>query len=400
MKKFFKILSVIILIGALLCGYSYYSGGTVRKTVENLNSREISTSQLQSSLNNKNTDGKSFALQCYSALTVDEQKAFDIIYEGLSSYKQSVYIYLPIEADRIFELATLVQALHPEIFWVGDSFSFASNGKLTFNYPYTRNETEEKNRQLEQKADEIYSQINPSGSDFEKALAIFDYIAKNTSYNSDAIGNLSEYPEVSTIEGVFMNNSAVCGGYSKAYQYLLLRAGIDAVTVSGKAVTADGNGNHAWVALTIDGENYYSDVTWADGFDNSEKSSFVNHTYFLMGADDIKNSHFRSDCYNFIDCTSSTDKYYINQNLYFEKYNLSSVRTAIKNEFEKNSPAAELKFAEKSEYQKAQSSLFDFESIYLILKTIDPFSTRIDTEKVSYNCNDDYNVIIIFFTPK
>ena len=59
------------------------------------------------------------------------------------------------------------------------------------------------------------------------------------------------------IIGTFKNHHAICGGYSKGFEYLLQRVGIENIWVSGHA-----GGYHAWNYVNIYGTWYLVDSTW------------------------------------------------------------------------------------------------------------------------------------------
>lgn len=60
-------------------------------------------------------------------------------------------------------------------------------------------------------------------------------------------------------------NTALCDGYTYAYQYLLQQVGIPVVRVTGKAgKSADDLQPHSWTVISLDGEWYETDPTWDD----------------------------------------------------------------------------------------------------------------------------------------
>ncbi|WP_250277793.1 immunoglobulin-like domain-containing protein [[Clostridium] colinum] len=59
------------------------------------------------------------------------------------------------------------------------------------------------------------------------------------------------------LRGAFLNKKAICGGYSKGFEYLLLKLGIENIWVNGFA-----GGPHAWNYVNIDNKWYLMDTTW------------------------------------------------------------------------------------------------------------------------------------------
>lgn len=398
MKKFFKFVFVIALAFCLLYAYNAHTNGELVQTIDKLTMvKETETTVSVTKSKNKNSVALADILN--TALTEDERKAFDIIYNGLSTHKSSVNIYQNIETDRIFELVELVLAQHPEIFWTKGDCTFSNSGRLTFKYVYSHEQAQEKTLLIEKKAEDILKNIDSKSSDYEKSLALFDYITMHTTYAYDEAADMKNHCEISTIEGVFLNGRAVCSGYSKAYQYLLSLCGIDAITISGFASAPNGSEQHAWTAQVIDDEIYFSDTTWGDSFEKSKDNSSVSHIFFLMNSEELEKTHSCSESFSAVKSQSKKD-YFVREGLYFEKYNQSEIRSKIKDTVEKDENSIHLKFANTDEYKTAKENLFDNQGIYFILRTIDPLSKKIKTDTIKYSNDDTHNTITIFFSEK
>ena len=84
------------------------------------------------------------------------------------------------------------------------------------------------------------------------------------------------------IRGTFINNYAICGGYSKGFEYLLQRVGIENIWVTGQA-----GGYHAWNNINLYGDWYLADSTWGGknwylrGSKGTENHQ-VQNTYYIM----------------------------------------------------------------------------------------------------------------------
>ena len=75
-------------------------------------------------------------------------------------------------------------------------------------------------------------------------------------------------PEAHSILGFFKNGRIVCDGYAETFQYLMHRAGVDCVMVYGsttaKANAEEGQSDHSWNKVKVNGTWYNMDVCWAD----------------------------------------------------------------------------------------------------------------------------------------
>ena len=77
------------------------------------------------------------------------------------------------------------------------------------------------------------------------------------------------YPEdAHSIAGFFSSGRIVCDGYAKVFQYLMHRAGVPCVTVSGSIISPEqaekGITDHAWNKVLLNGRWLNADICWAD----------------------------------------------------------------------------------------------------------------------------------------
>ncbi|MCX7921795.1 MAG: DUF5050 domain-containing protein [Clostridia bacterium] len=159
------------------------------------------------------------------------------------------------------------------------------------------------------KAKEIISNvIKPGMSDFEKELALHDYVVTHTSYDYENFKNNTLPYESHTPYGVLVKGIGVCDGYARTMQILLHLAGIESITILGESnlynsnsqlvnsenddkKTNDGiNINHAWNIVKIGQDYYHLDATWNDPT-NDEGNNYLLHTYFNISDNQISVNH-------------------------------------------------------------------------------------------------------------
>lgn len=131
--------------------------------------------------------------------------------------------------------------------------------------------------------------ISPDMSDYEKELAIHDYIVTTTSYDYDRLHN-GTIPESSyTAAGALINKTAVCEGYSEATKLLLNLIGIECEIVTGLA----NNTAHAWNIVKIDDQWYMLDTTYDDPvtFINDKRIETLSYDYFNVTSTTLKKDH-------------------------------------------------------------------------------------------------------------
>ena len=105
----------------------------------------------------------------------------------------------------------------------------------------------------------VYNGMN----DYEKVMAIYEYLVDAVSYDYDAFGkNADKTDTCYYLEGVFEKGRAVCDGKTKAMVLLCGIEGIPCVRAFGESRT--GGAGHAWNYVSIDGVWYLIDTTEGD----------------------------------------------------------------------------------------------------------------------------------------
>ena len=130
---------------------------------------------------------------------------------------------------------------------------------------------------------------NPSMTDFQKEIAIHDYIVNTTTYDvANAEANTlprSRY----TASGVLIDHVAVCEGYCEAFKLLLNLCNIKCDIVYGLSSDTP----HAWNIVNLEGNWYMVDVTFDDPISlTSENARKDALTYDYLN---ITNSQLRKD---------------------------------------------------------------------------------------------------------
>lgn len=392
MKRFIKIILIILIAAAGIYTYDIFSGYSISKYVDERVNFSSDEQHITSSEPSKQNELNRLL---YFQLDDEGKKLYDTIYYGVSEHKNPIFIGFNKESDNVFDILKTVLCEHPELFWCSGSCSFSSNGYLTVKYSCSKEEAQLKSQKIDAKAEELLSTLGTSQQ--EKAVQLFDYVVETTEYDFENVSNLENNPEISTIEGVLLNGRAVCGGYAKAYQFLLQRAGMQAVYVTGAANSPKGEQHHGWVCQQIDGENYFSDPTWSDSFEGHSDSNFISHTYFCLSGDEISETHKADDKFSAIKASKGSYDFFTANGFYFDEYNVTDIRTALKSSIERNQAGAELKFSFDEVYRQAVEKLIDKEELYYILLSLDPLSVNISSTEVSYSSDDSHRVLTILY---
>lgn len=106
--------------------------------------------------------------------------------------------------------------------------------------------------------------LTPDMTETEIARVYYTWICENCTYDYGATDtSLSHIPY-----SLFTTGTAVCDGYTGAYNLLLKLEGIDCTALS--------NDSHIWTVAELDGTQVHIDTTWGDG------GSAVDYGYFAM----------------------------------------------------------------------------------------------------------------------
>lgn len=160
--------------------------------------------------------------------------------------------------------------------------------------------------------------IKPGMTDYEKELAIHDYIVLNCEYG------YTDYAKEYAFRayGVLIHGKGVCNGYAEAMSMLLSCAGVENYIMIGEAYSEGEYDLHAWNAVLLDGKWYQVDATWDDPV--PDQKGFAAHSYFNV-SDDIMDDTHVWDNDNYETCSSLDYNYFEYNNLIISMDGLKSV---------------------------------------------------------------------------
>lgn len=144
--------------------------------------------------------------------------------------------------------------------------------------------------EIKKQADTVTS---GKSSDRDKAKAIYDYVAKNVSYDVKKYENDDFNWDDSALK-TLGSKTGVCQDYAYLAIAMLRASDIEARFVEGRAGGIF-PGRHAWVEANLDGEWVTLDPTWGSGYLKDGK--FVpafNEDYFDPDMSEFKKTHTRT----------------------------------------------------------------------------------------------------------
>ena len=263
--------------------------------------------------------------------------------------------YQSLSGEELMEIYFLFKNDFPQFYWLSN-IAIAGGGTIyvaVFDEFATGTARAEYTAQFKAAADQIIWQASTFKTNFEKAEFVHDIICKKMTYafNSSGTGWVDNGFTHSVI-GALVNGYGVCDGYSKAFQYIMNRLGIDCLLITG-----DANGSHAWNLVEMDnGKYYFLDLTWDDVDDG-----YINiyYDYFLIDSDEFLTTHtplspmgIDANFASKLPHLSHDDTYsfYNRHNLYISEYSLKDFSSVIRSSFELymqgDSSVGYLKFAD------------------------------------------------------
>lgn len=147
---------------------------------------------------------------------------------------------------------------------------------------------------LEGCADVIGQVISDDMTDYEKELAIHDWMIAWAEYDP---GELNVFqtpdPDNDTPYGFLYSRVGICLGYARTFQLFMDMLDIECVTVRGYA--HNGLEEHAWNMVRLDGEWYCVDVTWDDPVSSFPVPAYLAHYYFNVTSEHLRDNDHQWD---------------------------------------------------------------------------------------------------------
>ena len=179
-----------------------------------------------------------------------------------------------VQARQVMEEAISVLKTYCEQGYNSVSCRFAADGSITLTFSTVAAQSEEQAAAYRaaslEEALAIRQRLWTEGyltedmTETEVARVYYTWICDNCVYDYDAEDDsISHLPY-----GLFETGTAVCDGYTGAYNLLLKLEGIDCTALS--------NDGHIWTVAELDGTEVHIDTTWGDS------GPSIDYTFFAM----------------------------------------------------------------------------------------------------------------------
>lgn len=255
----------------------------------------------------------------YGTLSENEKavyrQALDCASLGVTQLEPTV----EITASEAGEVVNALFMDQPQLFWMTGAFECQYLPANLFHGEKVTSLTLSGNG-LEQDWETSLAAFNDHTRDFleglngfspaEAEMEIHNRLVSGTDYVSGSSYNQSAYSAICLGE-------SVCAGYTRAFQHLMISAGIPCYycegTATGNAYTGNSSwSDHAWNIVSLDGGFYNVDITW----DDTILSDFglTAYTYYNQPDTVFEQNHIRGE--SAARLPSCTDTEYAYESLY------------------------------------------------------------------------------------
>lgn len=156
------------------------------------------------------------------------------------------------------------------------------NGVIKLNYKIPKDQISKINIATEREANRVISRIiKRNQSDYQKIMAIHDYLVANVKYTENP--KASEHRR--TAYGALIQKSANCDGFTRAGSLLMEKIGISNYYITGRSSRGT---LHAWNLVNLKGNYYHIDLSSDRVIREAYPKSRFPYNYFLMGNAKIK----------------------------------------------------------------------------------------------------------------
>ena len=319
----------------------------------------------------------------FQQLAEDEQTVYREILQGVTDMEPCIRLHAGRDTDtaKVYEYLLYDR---PELFWCDGSSRmtvYEDHTELYPGYTCTVSGKDSRQAQIDAAAEQCLSGIGEDSAEYEKIRCVYEYLVETVDYNADA-------PDNQNIYSALVGRESVCAGYSRAAQFLLGKAGISCIYVTGRV---EGQGAHAWNIVRCGGKYYQMDVTFADPvFLTTEEgmeqpAGSINYDYLCCTDEELFITHVQDSFVPYPSCTSDDLNYYKLNGMYYEGYDAQEILNAMNSSIYAGEASFTCKFPDTEVYSEARDGVIED----LLPKAAGNLASRYGLEKVRYTYVED-----------
>lgn len=281
MKIWNIILSVVLtlLVAAILFfGIYFFAPSVLPKQVRQPLDRTFGVMQ-DSGIDGNGLEFDTEIYPYYDFLSENGKQLYAQVYANAKAVEHTFIPIVELTTSEVENVITAVFHDHPEFFWMESGYSYKYNEKkycvqIMLSFNETAKDIKNAKQKMNEKVSEIVAAASKLEDDYAKEIYVHDAIMELAEYDSSGTFHQSAY-------GALIEGKAVCAGYSRAFQLIMMELGIPTYYCAGKSE------GHAWNIVKL-GNGYYNvDVTWND-------RNYSSHFYFNRTDEEVSGSHKRS----------------------------------------------------------------------------------------------------------
>ncbi len=315
------------------------------------------------------------------------------VLNGLVSMEEKIEIRTDEEGMK--RLVKMIFADHPELFWAEQSYEYTlyeNRVQIRPRYTCSGEERDRRRQQIEQTVQEGLQSVPEGASVYEVIRALYTYVVRTVEYDSSSSDNQNIYSSM-------VNRVSVCTGYAKELQYLLQRAGIQALLVEGTAGAEQMP--HAWLIGFCDGMYYHIDPTFGDPTYQEESGEEtadlpealqVDYTYLCCDTATILRGHSISPELEVPDCPSDALLYYPLHGLLFSAWS-DEILISLQQSIDQGNRYWEGQFADWESYQEMTARMQEGVFSSLILANHPDW----ESVRLHMSCRDESLVVKLWY---
>ncbi len=219
----------------------------------------------------------------YDQLSIKEQALYTALYRGIDEEMEIIPLPFEVKGDDYSKVFRILEKQEGEFFFL-DSVYYTAKKVREAKMAYKAElDTELRRGELNNAVQKAVNGGSDIRGGYYIATYISNYIINHCRY---VIGDDGGF--ASTAYGCLVEGKANCEGYSKAFNLLAAKMGLESQVITG---TTDKGENHAWNQVKIGVEWYNIDVTWED----TDVAGEIRSEYFLRPDKVFYRSHTADD---------------------------------------------------------------------------------------------------------
>ena len=230
------------------------------------------------------------------------KSAYDTIHAGLLTGADTIKLSTPLSTANVDIVYYSVLYDDPQIVWAepGYDYTYNNSGNVVSISPiYNRlaKDISGAKKSLEKSVSKALSVMWDLPNNIERSKYAHDYLTHTIDYSE---GELDQ-----NAYSALVQHKTVCAGYSQAYAYMMQKMGAPCAVLIGYA-----GEDHAWNIVTLNGENYVTDVTWDDPLDNPPDTYYYD--YFNITSAQMSRDHTLQSPSTYLAAATGTKASYYN----------------------------------------------------------------------------------------